>query len=107
MERVGGRRPIPLDIRVIATTNRDLAAEVAAGRFREDLFYRLSVFPLAWPPLRERRRTSCPWPGAWLASHAARLGQGPARFSAGAEQCLLQHPWPGNVRELDNAVQRA
>lgn len=107
VERVGGRRPIVLDIRVLATTNRDLAGEVAAGRFREDLFYRLSVFPLAWPPLRQRPADILPLAERLLASHARKMRQVPARLSAAAQRCLVQYGWPGNVRELDNAIQRA
>lgn len=107
VERVGGRRPIVLDIRVLATTNRDLAGEVAAGRFREDLFYRLSVFPLAWPPLRQRPADILPLAERLLASHARKMRQVPARLSAEAQRCLVQYGWPGNVRELDNAIQRA
>ncbi|EWC42038.1 sigma-54-dependent transcriptional regulator [Stutzerimonas stutzeri] len=107
VERVGGRKAITLDIRVLATTNRDLAGEVAAGRFREDLFYRLSVFPLAWPPLRQRPADILPLAERLLAEHARKMRQAPARLSAAAQRCLLEHAWPGNVRELDNAVQRA
>jgi two-component system response regulator FlrC len=107
VERVGARKPIALDIRVIATTNRNLAADVAAGRFREDLFYRLSVFPLAWTPLRERRADILPLARRLLARHVDKMKHAPVRFSPQAEQSLLDHPWPGNVRELDNAIQRA
>ncbi|WP_313054847.1 sigma-54-dependent transcriptional regulator [Pseudomonas lopnurensis] len=107
VERVGARKAIALDIRVLATTNRDLAEEVAAGRFREDLFYRLSVFPLAWPPLRQRPADILPLAERMLASHARKMRQIPPRFSPEAQRCLLDHAWPGNVRELDNAIQRA
>lgn len=107
VERVGGRKPIPLDIRIVATTNRNLSDEVRNGRFREDLFYRLSVFPLAWPPLRERPADIVPLAERLLASHASKMRQPSVRLSAEARQCLLGHPWPGNVRELDNAIQRA
>ncbi|MCQ4252381.1 sigma-54-dependent transcriptional regulator [Stutzerimonas stutzeri] len=107
VERVGGRRPIVLDIRVLATTNRDLTGEVAAGRFREDLFYRLSVFPLAWPPLRQRPADILPLAERLLVSYARKMRQVPARLSAAAQRCLVQYGWPGNVRELDNAIQRA
>ena len=104
VERVGGRKPIALDMRILATTNRDLADMVRDGRFREDLFYRLNVFPLRVPPLRERPRDIVP-----LARHfAARIA--PARqprYSAEAEAVLRSHSWPGNVRELENTVQRA
>ncbi len=106
VERVGGRRPIALDIRVLATSNRDMAAEVAAGRFREDLYYRLNVFPLAIPPLRERRGDILPLARHFLALHGARLGRS-AHFSVAAEAKLAAHAWPGNVRELENVVQRA
>ena len=107
VERVGGRKPIALDIRVVATTNRDLAGEVAAGRFREDLYYRLSVFPLAWSPLRERTADILPLAERLLAKHISKMKHAPVRFSAQAQACLIGYPWPGNVRELDNAIQRA
>ncbi|AZD91113.1 MULTISPECIES: sigma-54-dependent response regulator transcription factor FleR [Pseudomonas] len=107
VERVGARKPIALDIRVVATTNRDLAGEVAAGRFREDLYYRLSVFPLAWRPLRERTADILPLAERLLAKHVNKMKHAAARLSAEAQACLLGYPWPGNVRELDNAIQRA
>ncbi|MDF5833295.1 sigma-54-dependent transcriptional regulator [Pseudomonas syringae] len=107
VERVGARKPIVLDIRVVATTNRDLASEVAAGRFREDLFYRLSVFPLAWQALRQRTADILPLAERLLAKHVNKMKHAPVRLSAEAQQCLVSYPWPGNVRELDNAVQRA
>ncbi|SEE37706.1 sigma-54-dependent transcriptional regulator [Pseudomonas kilonensis] len=107
VERVGARKPISLDIRVVATTNRDLAGEVAAGRFREDLYYRLSVFPLAWRPLRERTADILPLAERLLNKHVNKMKHATARFSAQAQACLIAYPWPGNVRELDNAIQRA
>ncbi|NWE39753.1 sigma-54-dependent Fis family transcriptional regulator [Pseudomonas yamanorum] len=107
VERVGARKPIQLDIRVVATTNRDLAGEVAAGRFREDLFYRLSVFPLAWRPLRERPADIIPLAERLLSKHVNKMKHAQARLSADAQACLVSYPWPGNVRELDNAIQRA
>ncbi len=107
VERVGARKPIDLDIRVLATSNRDLAGEVAAGRFREDLFYRLSVFPLGWRPLRERTADILPLAERLLAKHAKKMNHAPARLSAEAQHALTGYPWPGNVRELDNAIQRA
>ncbi|NNA91931.1 sigma-54-dependent transcriptional regulator [Pseudomonas gessardii] len=107
VERVGARKPIQLDIRVVATTNRDLAGEVAAGRFREDLFYRLSVFPLAWRPLRERPADIVPLAERLLSKHVNKMKHAQARLSAEAQACLISYPWPGNVRELGNAIQRA
>ncbi|KKA08601.1 Fis family transcriptional regulator [Pseudomonas ogarae] len=107
VERVGARKPISLDIRVVATTNRDLAGEVAAGRFREDLYYRLSVFPLAWRPLRERTADILPLAERLLNKHVNKMKHAAARFSVEARACLIAYPWPGNVRELDNAIQRA
>jgi len=92
---------------VLATSNRDMAGEVAAGRFREDLYYRLSVFPLAWQPLRERAGDILPLAERLLARHVAKMQHAPVRLSAGARACLQAHAWPGNVRELDNALQRA
>jgi two-component system response regulator FlrC len=106
VERIGGSEPKPLDVRVIATTNRMLRNEVAAGRFREDLYYRLNVFPLAVSPLRERRDDVLP-----LATHLlqvrARPGTRIPALSADAAHLLLTYSWPGNVRELDNLLQRA
>ena len=107
VERVGARKPITLDIRVIATTNRDLAGEVAAGRFREDLYYRLSVFPLAWRPLRERPADILPLVERLLGKHVKKMNHPCVRLSKEAQACLVSYAWPGNVRELDNAIQRA
>ena len=107
VERVGARKPMPLDIRVLATTNRDLLGEVAAGRFREDLYYRLSVFPLAWRPLRERPADILPLAERLLVKHATKMRLPPVKLSPEAADCQRRHPSPGNVRELDNAIQRA
>ena len=98
VERVGARKPINLDIRVLATTNRDLAAEVAAGRFREDLYYRLSVFPLAWRPLRERPADILPLAERLLRKHSRKMNLGAVALGPEAAQCLVRHAWPGNVR---------
>lgn len=106
VERVGGKRPTPIDIRVLATSNRNMASEVAAGRFREDLYYRLNVFPLAIPALRERPADIVPLARHFLALHGMRLGRA-AKIGAGAAAKLAAHPWPGNVRELENVMQRA
>jgi two-component system, response regulator FlrC len=106
VDRLGGRTPVALDVRVIATTNRRLRAEVAAGRFREDLFYRLNVFPIVLPPLRERREDILPLAMQLLAGHCPPGTRIPA-LSAPAAQLLLTYDWPGNVRELDNLMQRA
>jgi two-component system response regulator FlrC len=106
VERLGGRTPIPLDVRVLATTNRRLREEVAAGRFREDLYYRLNVFPLAIAPLRTRRDDVLPL-AMQLLSARCRPGEQIPALSADAAHLLLTYPWPGNVRELDNLLQRA
>ncbi|MES9924256.1 MAG: sigma-54 dependent transcriptional regulator [Candidatus Thiodiazotropha endolucinida] len=106
LERLGGRKLIELDVRVLATTNRKLREEVSAGRFREDLFYRLNVFPLSLPPLRERQRDILPL-ALHLLQQNLRTGQTLPKLSDEAKQRLLAHPWPGNVRELDNLMQRA
>ena len=101
---VGGK-PVPVDVRIIAATHRDLARLVREGKFREDLFYRLGVVPLALPPLRERLADIVP-----LAEHFLALAAGnapPKHLAAGAAALLLAHPWPGNVRELRNAMERA
>ena len=106
VERIGGRELIQLDVRVLATSNRRLREEVAAGRFREDLFYRLNVFPLNLPALRERPRDIAPL-ARFLMTRHLRPGQGLPEFSPEAVDRLGSHAWPGNVRELDNLVQRA
>jgi two-component system response regulator FlrC len=106
VERLGGRTPIPLDVRVLATTNRRLREEVAAGRFREDVYYRLNVFPLAIAPLRLRRDDVLPL-AMQLLSARCRPGEQIPALSADAAHLLLTYSWPGNVRELDNLLQRA
>jgi len=103
VERLGGNKTIALDVRVIATSNRDLPAEVKAGRFREDLFYRLNVMSLALPSLAQRRGDILPL--AYRALSAC--GRAGVEFSVFAQAALLAHAWPGNVRELSNTVQRA
>ena len=106
VERIGSRTSIALDVRVLATTNRRLREEVAAGRFREDLYYRLNVFPLALSPLRIRRDDVLPL-AMQLLSNRVRPGERIPALSAEAAHLLLTYPWPGNVRELDNLLQRA
>ena len=106
VDRVGGKRPVALDIRVLATSNRDMAAEVAAGRFREDLYYRLNVFPLQIPSLRERPADVLALARHFVSLHGGRLGL-QAKLDASAEAKLAAHDWPGNVRELENVIQRA
>ena len=107
VERLGGKRPLDLNVRIIATTNRDLAEYVAEGHFREDLYYRLSVFPLEWLPLRQRPDDILPLANRLLAHHSGKMKRQAPQLSADAEQRLLDHDWPGNVRELDNCMQRA
>jgi len=104
--RVGGEKPRRLDVRVVAATNRDLRAAAAAGRFREDLFFRLAVIPLRIPPLRERRDDILPLARAFLAAQNQALGRRLAGWTAAAEAWLLAQDWPGNVRELEHAIER-
>jgi len=106
VERIGGTDALALDVRVLATTNRNLRGEVAAGRFREDLYYRLNVFPLALAPLRDRRDDILPL-ATHLLAQRARAGQRIPALSADVAHLLLTYTWPGNVRELDNLLQRA
>jgi two-component system, response regulator FlrC len=106
VERLGARAMLSLNVRVIATTNRDLRAEVKAGRFREDLFYRLCVFPMAIPALRDRRDDVLPLAMRMLEVRS-QPGQRIPALSADAAQLLLGYSWPGNIRELDNLLQRA
>jgi len=105
-ERVGEARPRTGDVRLIAATNRDLAEEVKAGRFREDLYYRLNVIEMTLPPLRERRRDILPLAERLLAFFARQTGKRLGGFTAEAREALLRHSWPGNLRELRNAIER-
>lgn len=107
VERVGGRRPIPLDVRVVATSNRDMQAEVAKGAFREDLYYRLNVFPLRLPALRERSADIVPLARYFVTRLAAGVGRHGLSLSVAAERRLTHYLWPGNIRELENVIQRA
>ena len=105
VERLGGKQPISLDVRVLATTNRDLRQHVANGSFREDLYYRLNVFPLHIPPLRERTEDILPLAELIIARHQVPNASAIVIREA-ARQKLLCHSWPGNVRELENLLQR-
>ncbi len=107
VERVGGRKTIALDVRVLATTNRDLREYVSEGKFREDLYYRLSVFPMQWRPLRDRPLDIVPLAERLLRDHVAKMKLTPVGLDSSAKMALQAYHWPGNVRELDNAIQRA
>ncbi len=107
VERLGSTDMIKLDVRVLATSNRDMQTVVAEGRFREDLFYRLNVFPLILQPLRERSGDIVPLAKRLLEKHARRSSQIIPELSPEACAGLLRHRWPGNIRELDNVIQRA
>ena len=106
-ERVGGNKTIQVKVRVLATTNRDLTEEVEKGNFREDLYYRLNVFPIAVPPLRDRGDDIFLLANTFLLRHARRHGREEISFSKNCEKAIQFHNWPGNVRELENAVERA
>jgi DNA-binding NtrC family response regulator len=107
VRRVGENRARPVNVRVLAATNRDLVEEIRAARFRQDLYYRLRVVELRVPPLRERRDDILPLARLFLAAAGERIGRPGLTFSPAAAQQLLRHTWPGNVRELENAVERA
>jgi DNA-binding NtrC family response regulator len=107
IDRVGGTQPIKVDIRLIATSNRDLEAETRNGNFREDLYFRLNVVTLELPPLRARPADISVLAEHFVKKYAAVNGMEPPRLSAGAEAMLLAHPWRGNVRELENTMHRA
>jgi two-component system nitrogen regulation response regulator NtrX len=106
IERVGGSETISVDVRILAATNKELRAEVGAGRFREDLYFRLNVIPLHLAPLRERRDDVRPLVEHFLARHRARTGLRPPVLSPAAMEMLERHSWPGNVRELANILER-
>lgn len=106
-ERVGASDTVSVDVRVIATTNRDLLAEIAAGRFREDLYFRLAVVPVVLPPLRERGNDVLELADHFLVHATERLNRGPFVLEPAARELLARHAWPGNVRELQNIVTRS
>jgi two-component system response regulator FlrC len=107
VERLGGRKTIKLDVRVIATSNRDLKEAVSDGAFREDLYYRLNVFPLAWLPLNQRRDDILPLAQYLIARICQKDGNVTPDLTTAARSKLFAYDWPGNVRELDNVIQRA
>ena len=107
IQRVGGTSLIPVDVRIISATHRDLEAMIAAGTFREDLYYRLVVFPLELPPLRDRREDLPALLRHFLRRYRRELGTTERDFDRDALDVLVQYDWPGNVRELENVVQRA
>ena len=106
-QRVGGNRELRAEVRVLAASNRDLLKEVATGRFREDLFYRLSVFPLTLPPLRERRDALDDLVGYFVRQHARGMAKKPPTLAGGVLKALRAYHWPGNIRELRNVLERA
>ncbi|MEI9999431.1 MAG: sigma 54-interacting transcriptional regulator [Verrucomicrobiota bacterium] len=106
-ERVGGTELIRVNVRVITATHRDLRAEMAAGKFRSDLFYRLNVFPLEVPPLRERREDIPALAQFFVERVAGRLGKSVRCIDAGAMRLLQAYAWPGNIRELQNVIERS
>jgi DNA-binding NtrC family response regulator len=106
LQRVGGTETIALDVRVISASNRDLSKMVAEGGFRQDLFYRLVVFPIALPPLRDRREDIPLLVEHFLEKHARDAGKRVTRVESRAMEALMEHGWPGNVRELENVIHR-
>src|SRR5205085_4439509 len=107
LQRVGSSRTVQVDVRVLAATNIDIAREVAEGRFREDLLYRLNTVEIHLPPLRDRPEDVAALAAHFLALAEQRYGRRDAALSAEAMRALAAHPWPGNVRELEHAIERA
>ncbi len=107
LERVGGTQTVKVDVRLVAATNKDLAAEVKAGRFREDLFYRLNVVAVTLPPLRARKGDVPALVDHFIGKYASAYGKALSGLAPGTLNALLAHDWPGNVRELENVVERA
>jgi DNA-binding NtrC family response regulator len=107
IERLGGAHPIPVDVRIVAATNRDLEASIQAGEFRSDLYYRINVVPLAIPPLRQRREDIALLAEHVLARISTEAGRGKMSLEPEAAELFQSYAWPGNVRELENAIERA
>ena len=106
-ERLGSPKPIKVDVRIIAATNRNLSEEVAQGRFREDLYYRLNVFPIWMPPLRERREGIPKLVETFVQEFATAMDKKIDAVDRNSLQCLCRYDWPGNIRELRNVIERA
>jgi two-component system response regulator AtoC len=104
--RLGGTRPIKVDVRIVAATNSDLKEGVAHGRFREDLFYRLNVLPITLPPLRDRKEDILPLAVSLVERFNKEMKKNFTGFTPAAAECLRHHPWPGNIRELKNVIER-
>jgi DNA-binding NtrC family response regulator len=107
IDRLGGSSPVKVDVRILAATNRDLYGEVRAGKFREDLYFRLNVVPIRIPPLRERRGDILPFSEVFIRRFSAANGLSSRKLSKEAKEVMLSYRWPGNVRELENAMHRA
>ncbi|MEN6433431.1 MAG: sigma-54 dependent transcriptional regulator [Smithella sp.] len=107
LERVGGTKTLSVDVRIISATNKDLKKEVSSGNFREDLFYRLNVFPVELPPLSERSEAILPLADFFVRKFALPLGKHISGFSSAAKRALKEYAWPGNIRELQNVIERA
>jgi len=107
VERLGSMRSVNCDVRILAATNQDLQQRVKDGKFREDLYFRLAVFPIRIPPLRERQQDILPLAEHFLARYGRTMGRQGLKLSAQSNDALQNYPWPGNVRELENAMQRA
>jgi transcriptional regulator with GAF, ATPase, and Fis domain len=106
-ERVGGARPIPVDVRIIVATNRDLKIAIAAGEFRSDLFYRVNVFPIEMPPLRDRKEDTPMLVKYFIERYARRAGKQILSIGNKTLELLQSYPWPGNIRELQNVIERS
>jgi transcriptional regulator with PAS, ATPase and Fis domain len=106
-ERVGGTRSVAVDVRIVSATNQDLKAAISLGRFREDLYYRLNVFPVSLPRLTERREAILPLADFFIAKFSQAFGKRISGFTDSAKEALLDYAWPGNIRELQNVVERA
>lgn len=107
VDRIGGRAPVPVDVRIVAATNRDLQTAIEQGGFRRDLYFRLAVFPITIPPLNQRGEDVLHLANYFAAKYGKELRGRPATLSAEAQELLLAHTWPGNVRELKNVIERA
>ena len=107
IERVGGKGPIHVDVRIIAATNRNLQEEITAGRFRSDLYYRLNVFPVKLPPLRERNEDLIPLAMYFIQKISKKLGKKLTGISESTRMQMLNYNWPGNIRELEHLLERA